>query len=504
MTQRTDSLANMRLGPYLLAEVIGRGGAAAVYRAHQVSLGRDVAIKVLHRSADPQFAARFAREARAIAQLQHPNILPVYDFGEEGELQYLVMRYVEGGRTLRDLLASGPLEPAQALRLIARLLDALHYAHGRGIVHRDIKPGNVLLPEPDWPLLADFGIARFGGEASQLTMTGQTIGTPDYIAPEQATGQPVDARADIYSTGVMLYEMLVGRTPFRGESALAVVLQHIQQPPPAPRLFNPALPAALEPVLLKALAKDPNERFQTAAELAEVLSGLAAQLERAAPVSLPASARPAVPPLAPEPETAPALEPEPPPAPAAPAAPPRGRARPWMIVAALALLAVVVGIILARGNAARTEAAAGLPVLLDDDVWQGGYRYSAGRTYGGRTATWIYGAHTQYSSMHAEFELQASPACTAQLSVEGMDSEGAAKTPILVEVNGTEIYRGPNPLPDDDYELETGTWDVHAFTFDGGLLRAGRNQVQISNLAEGEFGRPPFFMLDRAEIACAP
>src|SRR5690606_36442221 len=103
-----------------------------------------------------------------------------------------------------------------------------------------------------------------------------------------------------------------------------------------------------------------------------------------------------------------------------------------------------------------------------------------------------------------EFELQASPACTAQLSVEGMDSEGAAKTPILVEVNGTEIYRGPNPLPDDDYELETGTWDVHAFTFDGGLLRAGRNQVQISNLAEGEFGRPPFFMLDRAEIACAP
>jgi tRNA A-37 threonylcarbamoyl transferase component Bud32 len=470
----TTSLSNTRLGPYVLGEAIGRGGAATVYRAHQPSLGRDVAIKVLRHDADPQFARRFAREARAIAALQHPNILPVYDFGEHDGLQYLVMRYVPGGRTLREALADGPLDLSAALHLMARLLDALAYAHAQGVVHRDIKPGNVLLPSPDWPLLADFGIARLGGDTQQLTLAGQAIGTPDYMSPEQATGRPTDARSDIYSAGVMLYEMLTGRAPFRGEGALAVVAQHVNQPPPPPRLFAPQLPAAVEAALLRALAKDPAERYQSAREMAEALA--AANVQRST--------------LNVQQTAAPALE--------RPL-----RVRPVLFVVGLLLAAVVVWLALGRGGVAGT-ADGRLPVLLEDTAWEGGYRRTGAATvYGGRTATWVYGTTTQYSAMRATFVLDEAPGCAAALRVEGMDSEGQAKTPISVAVNGAEIYRGPNPLPDDDLPLETGTWAAHTFTFDGSLLRAGHNEVRIANLAEGAFSLPPFFMLDYAEVRCA-
>jgi serine/threonine protein kinase len=509
MMDRTDTLVSTRLGPYLLEEVLGRGGAATVYRAHQASLGRDVAIKVLRRDADPQFAARFARESRAIAGLQHPNILPVYDFGEDGALQYLVMRYVPGGRTLRDELLAGPLEPVPALRVMERLLDALGFAHARGIVHRDIKPGNVLLPAPDWPLLADFGIARLGAETSQLTLAGQAIGTPDYMSPEQASGRPVDPRSDLYSAGVVLFEMLTGSVPFRGESALAVAVQHIGQPPPAPRLLNPALPESVEPLLTRALAKSPDERYQTAAELASALARLAEQLERREtqrrdigppPVLAPGGPTPAPPRAAPaSPRSASR------PLPDLASSSPAGRRRAPLLIGLALIAAVAVALALLRGQGGVPGAPATgfTPIRVEDDAWQGGYRYDDGRTYGGRSATWIYGSSTQFSSMSAAFELPEAPECRARLTVEGMDSEGGAKTPIRVEVNGAEIYSGPNPLPDDDIPLDTGTWASHAFEFDGDLLRAGRNEVRISNLAEGAFSLPPFFMLDYAEIGCA-
>jgi serine/threonine protein kinase len=509
-----DTLAHTQLGPYRLLEQVGRGGAAAVYRARQESLDRDVAVKVLHRDVDPQFAARFVREARAIAALQHPNILPVYDFGEQGDVQYLVMRYVPGGRTLRDELAGGPLEPAHALQLMTRLLDALEYAHQHGVVHRDIKPGNVLLPTPDWPLLADFGIARLGGD-TQLTLAGQAIGTPDYMSPEQGSGRAVDARSDVYSAGAMLYEMLTGRVLFQGESALAVVMQHISQPPASPRLLNPALPPAVETAVLRALAKNPDERFQSAREMAHALERVTNQLGQPS-TSTPPRHENRPPPQEPvRSGNAARRVPSPTDIGAAPAAPsrpvspvsptpPQAHRLPIGLLLGLALLLVIGGalVLTLRGGQGNDSAGGALPIRLDDTVWQGGYRYTDGRTYGGRSATWIYGRGTEYSAMQASFELTEAPQCLAELRVEGMDSEGRARTAISVEVNGAEIYNGPNPLPDDDLPLESGTWATHAFQFDGALLRAGANEVTISNLDEGTVGLPPFFMLDEAELAC--
>jgi tRNA A-37 threonylcarbamoyl transferase component Bud32 len=491
-----------QLGSYLLLEQVGRGGAAAVYRARQESLGRDVAVKVLHRDVDPQFAARFVREARAIAALQHPNILPVYDFGEQDDMQYLVMRYVPGGRTLRDELAGGPLEPAHALQLMIRLLDALEYAHQHGVIHRDIKPGNVLLPAPDWPLLADFGIARFRGE-TQLTLAGQAIGTPDYMSPEQASGQAVDARSDVYSAGAMLYEMLTGRPPFGGDSALAVVMQHMSQPPASLRLLNPALPHHIEAPVLRALAKNPDERFGSAREMARALEQVATQPEPVPSARPQRDQRPVPPGNAAWSAPVPAGAAERGSVAAPPPATPSRSRLPRPLLLGLVGLLLLGGLALAfRGGTGSDGAVGDLSVRLDDGAWQGGYRYSDGRTYGGRSATWIYGSSTAFNTMRAGFELSAVPQCVPELRVEGMDSEGRAKTTISVAVNGVEIYAGPNPLPDDDLPLESGTWATHAFQFDGGLLRVGTNEIAITNLEPGAFGLPPFFMLDYAELVC--
>jgi|ADGO01.1.fsa_nt_gi Serine/threonine protein kinase len=234
----TDDLIGARLGQYELIELIRRGGMGAVYKAYQPSLDRFVAVKVMYHSQDPQFAVRFKREARAIAQLQHPNILPVYDYNEQGGIFYLVLQYVEGGTTLTDMLSgpAGPMDTGVAINLIRRLLSGLEYAHRRGIIHRDIKPGNVLMPEPDWPMLADFGLAKLVNDTSvQLTMPGLAMGTAAYMAPEQALAQTVDARTDLYAIGVMLYEMLTGRIPFDADQPLALLTKHLYELPPRPR-----------------------------------------------------------------------------------------------------------------------------------------------------------------------------------------------------------------------------------------------------------------------------
>ena len=263
-----DRLIQQTLGQYRIIERIRQGGMAVVYKAYQESLDRYVAIKVLSHNSDPQFAVRFKREARAIAQLQHPNILPIYDSNEQDGLLYLVMQYVENGTTLGDMLGV-PMEQARALRLISKVLDALGYAHNYGIIHRDIKPANVLLPTPDWPMLADFGIAKLRGDDQKLTLPGLIIGTAAYMAPEQVTGQAVDARSDLYATGVMLYELVTGRVPFDADTPMALLAKHAYEPPPPPRSVEPSVTPAVEALLLRALAKDPAGRFQSAAAMAE-------------------------------------------------------------------------------------------------------------------------------------------------------------------------------------------------------------------------------------------
>jgi len=291
------SLVGTTLGQYRIVEQIGSGGMATVFKAFQPALDRYVAVKVLpaQHALTPGFSERFTREAKAVAQLNHPNILPIYDFGQEGDLSYIVMKYVPAG-TLKDRLGQ-PLNLQEALRLIEQIAGALDHAHGRGILHRDVKPSNVLLDEGDWVLLTDFGLARMIAGETHLTATGVGIGTPAYMSPEQGKGEKVDQRTDIYSLGVILYEMATGRVPYEAETPLAVVLKHVQGDLSLPRSINPDIPETVEQVILKAMAKQPEDRYDSAGEMAEALKR-----------ALEAPVAPAVPVAPPKPEAVPAVE----------------------------------------------------------------------------------------------------------------------------------------------------------------------------------------------------
>jgi serine/threonine protein kinase len=263
-------LIGQTLGQYHIVEFIGAGGMASVYKAYQPSLDRYVAIKVLpaQHALTSGFKDRFILEARAVAQLSHPNILPIYDFGLEEDLSYFVMKYVPD-RTLSHLMGR-PMKLARVEHFFHQVAGALDHAHARGIFHRDIKPANMLL-EGDWLLLADFGVAKITENSTAITSSGRIFGTPAYVSPEQAEGSPLDHRTDIYSLGIVLYEMVVGRVPFEDTTPMRVIFKHIYELPPSPRGRRPDLPEAIEKVILKALAKNPAERYQRAGELDEAL-----------------------------------------------------------------------------------------------------------------------------------------------------------------------------------------------------------------------------------------
>lgn len=269
-----SGLVGQTIGQYRIESALGEGGASVIYRAYQTSMQRYVAIKVLKANLheDPQFLERFRREGRMVAQLQHPHILPVIDFGQTEQFAYLVMILLEGGSLSDYLYNHRPLPLHECRRLFTQIASALEHAHSRGVVHRDLKPANVLLDESRNAYLTDFGIARIMAQTQKFTKTGALIGTPHYLSPEQAMGKPVDTRSDIYALGVMVYEMAVGQTPFDANTPYGMIFQHIRELPPPPGSINPDIPPEVEAVILKALEKEPGKRYQTPMEMAEALA----------------------------------------------------------------------------------------------------------------------------------------------------------------------------------------------------------------------------------------
>lgn len=274
-----ESLIGQTLGQYQIVEQIGQGGMATVFKAYQPSLDRYVAVKILpaYYAHEPGFAERFTREAHAIAQLDHPNILSVYDSGKQDNISYIVMKYVTAG-SLKDKLGQ-PLSLVEASQLIDQIAGALDAAHERGILHRDVKPGNILIDERGWIYLSDFGLAKMVEGSIHLTGTGVGVGTPSYMSPEQGQGLPVDARTDVYALGVILYEMLTGHVPYAAETPVAVVIKHVNAPIPLIRQDNPNIPTTIERVLLKTLAKNRDDRFASAGAMAAALRQAVQDLE---------------------------------------------------------------------------------------------------------------------------------------------------------------------------------------------------------------------------------
>ncbi len=264
----------MNIGRYEVIQQLGQGGMAIVYLARDPSIKRQVAVKVLPRqfTFDPQFRTRFQREAEVIAALEHASIVPVYDFGEQEDQPFIVMRYMSGG-TLADRLSSGALPIPEIATLYQRIASAVDYAHSKGVIHRDIKPGNILFDSEGVASLSDFGIAKIAEATAAFTGTGGIVGTPAYMSPEQALGEKnLDGRCDIYSLGVVLFEALSGELPFKADTPMGVAVAHINQPVPSLLERKPNLPVGFEAVIRKALDKDPSKRFQTADELARAIS----------------------------------------------------------------------------------------------------------------------------------------------------------------------------------------------------------------------------------------
>ena len=262
-------------GRYQVGALLGRGGMADVYAGVDARLGRKVAIKLLRPdlATDPVFRSRFRREAQDAAKMSHPSIVRIFDAGEETvtaaagftvQQPFIIMELVDG-RTLANLIAAGPLDPHQSVGIMDQVLTALEYSHRAGLVHRDVKPGNIMITSTGQVKVMDFGIARAISDSSAtIAQTSAILGTAQYFSPEQARGEAVDARTDLYSTGVLLYELLTGRPPFAGETAVATAYQHVSERPVKPSSINPKVSPALDQVVLRALAKDRFERYQSA------------------------------------------------------------------------------------------------------------------------------------------------------------------------------------------------------------------------------------------------
>jgi eukaryotic-like serine/threonine-protein kinase len=344
MTDRLEQ-GELVVGRYRVLSTLGAGGMADVYLAEDLKLGRKVALKVLLRryAGDAQFVERFRREAQAAAQINHPNIVGIYDWGAIGETYYIVMEYVQGETLKERIRRDGRLSPSSSVAIALGVLAAVDTAHRAGVIHRDIKSQNILLDDSGAVKVTDFGIAKAGD--SQMTEAGSILGTAQYLAPEQAKGLPVDERSDLYSVGVVLYEMLTGQVPFRGDSAVTVALKHVNELAPEPSELVPDLPYALNQVVLKSLAKDPDRRYRNAGEfvadlnsarsggplLAAAYDASAERTQLAVPLAVPGEGRTRL--MSAPPRTPP---------------PPRRKRRvwPWVLLGLLVVAAAIAGVLI--------------------------------------------------------------------------------------------------------------------------------------------------------------
>ncbi|MCK6580251.1 MAG: serine/threonine protein kinase [Anaerolineae bacterium] len=364
------------IGGYRLISLLGAGGMATVYKAQHMRLDRYVAVKMMHASflSDPQFVARFEREAQIVAKLEHPHIVPVHDFAEHDGQPFLVMKFI-AGISLREALSDGALELRDIMTILPAVASALDYAHSRGVLHRDIKPSNIMLDSDGTPYLTDFGLARTVQAGESSFSQGMLIGTPAYMSPEQGAGTPeLDWRSDLYSLGVVLYELVVGKVPFGGSSTYTVLHGHQTEIPPLPSAVNPEIPPAVEAVLLRALMKDPEDRYPAAAAMVKDLREaflssnvrrLSAGQRHSIVLSLEKSkAEPKEKPLTRSLPPRPAVSSASPASPASvpPAAAPRTRPRDPLIYVLAAVLLIAVGVLAAAAiNARSTPGVAAVP-----------------------------------------------------------------------------------------------------------------------------------------------
>ncbi|MBZ0275487.1 MAG: serine/threonine protein kinase, partial [Anaerolineae bacterium] len=284
--QPNDELIGKVLGKFEILEEIGRGGMATVYRARQLSMNRIVAVKILphHFLHDPGFFERFEREVDVIAHLEHPHILPIYEYGKAEDVPYIAMRYLAGG-SMAQMVRRGVPDLRDLDKPFKQIAEALDHAHRQGIIHRDLKPGNIMLDENGNAYLSDFGIARVLGS----NLTGSAIiGTPAYMSPEQANGLPLDARSDIYAMGIVLFELVTGHEPYQAETPMGLLLKHINEPVPSVRRYRPDVPPGVDLVIQRATAKDPNARYPSAGEMAKDFSAALVGGAATAAVSRPA------------------------------------------------------------------------------------------------------------------------------------------------------------------------------------------------------------------------
>src|SRR3954447_4910452 len=338
----TELAPGTQFGAYRIESVAGQGGMGVVYRGTQLGLDRSVALKVitLAFAEDQEFRARFQREAKLAASIEHPNVIPVYEAGEHDGVLFIAMRFVDGTDLKTLLTREGRLEPLRATRFVNQIASALDAAHAAGLVHRDVKPANALLASQDHVYLTDFGLTKRAASGSAMTKTGQLVGTVDYVAPEQVEGESVDARTDVYSLACVLYHLLSGHVPFDKPTEMAKLFAHVHEDPPRPSDAVPGLPGALDDVVWRGMAKEPSKRYLSAGDLGRAALAAAEHKSLAEPERSVARGEAAAEPVASAPTVQTAL-----PVAADAAGPPRVQkrsVRPWAIAGALIVIGGVV------------------------------------------------------------------------------------------------------------------------------------------------------------------